>query len=219
MAAEAESGSGRLMAKQYRSISSLQRDIRACRLCVAAGYSVDPRPVFEGHHGQRAMIIGQAPGEHEGAEGRPWRGRAGRMLRRWLDLDEPDFYETFYCTSITRCYPGKSVNGRGDRAPSTVEVQLCERWRSLELELVRPRVVVTVGGLALRHVLDEPRLSKCVGRRYRCRDAVAVPLPHPSGASGWLNDTTNRERLDAALAILENELVMAGIREATPSSD
>ncbi len=163
------------------------------------------------------MIIGQAPGEQEGAEGRPWRGRAGRTLRRWLDLDESDFYETFYCTSITRCYPGKSANGRGDRAPSTAEIQLCERWRSLEVDLLRPRLVVTVGGLALRHVLDKPRLSECVGRRYRYREAVAVPLPHPSGASGWLNDETNRERLNAALAILEDELALGGIRSGTES--
>ena len=47
-----------------------------------------------------------------GAERRPWRGRAGRTLRAWLELDEDAFYETFYCVSITRCYPGGTLRPR-----------------------------------------------------------------------------------------------------------
>ena len=199
-------------AKAYRSVPSLQRDIRACSSCLNAGYFVEPRPVFEGHAGQRAMIIGQAPGEHEGVQGRPWRGRAGRSLRRWLELTEHDFYAMFYCTSVTRCYPGKSPSGRGDRTPTTAEIQLCEHWRSWELKLVRPRIVIPVGGLALRGVLGKASLSECIGQRFSSGETVVVPLPHPSGASGWLNDPRNRQRLQRALAILHCELDRAGIR-------
>ena len=64
------------------------------------------------------MIVGQAPGVVEGEERRPWRGRAGATLRRWLELDEDEFYATFYCCSVTRCYPGRSPGGRGDRTPA-----------------------------------------------------------------------------------------------------
>jgi len=68
--------------------------------------------------GQRAYMYGQAPGIIEGEERRPWRGRAGRTLRRWLQLDEDEFYATFYCASVTRCYPGRAPSGRGDRTPT-----------------------------------------------------------------------------------------------------
>src|SRR5438270_726269 len=87
---------------------------------------------------QRAYMFGQAPGVVEGEERRPWRGRAGQTLRRWLALDEDAFYETFYCASVTRCYPGRAASGRGDRTPTPREQQLCELWRDWELRLLQP---------------------------------------------------------------------------------
>ena len=80
-------------------------------------------------------MFGQAPGVVEGEERRPWRGRAGRTLRRWLELDEDEFYATFYCASVTRCYPGKAPTGRGDRTPTPREQELCAFWREWELRL------------------------------------------------------------------------------------
>ena len=162
--------------------------------------------MLEGHAGQRALIVGQAPGVVEGAERRPWRGRAGRTLRRWLELDEESFYETFYCVSVTRCYPGRHPSGRGDRAVTPEEMSLCAFWLDWDLRLLQPDLVLLVGGLAVRRLLGRPRLTECIGERYRLGSAVAVPLPHPSGASGWLNDPGNRERLTAALALVRSEL-------------
>jgi uracil-DNA glycosylase len=152
------------------------------------------------------MIVGQAPGVVEGEERRPWRGRAGQALRRWLGLDEKAFYEVFYCVSVTRCYPGKHPSGRGDRPATPRELDLCRFWLDWELRLLRPELVLSVGGLATRRLLGLPRLADCVGRRYELGRATVVPLPHPSGASGWLNDQLNRERLECALALLAEEL-------------
>ena len=190
----------------YRSLASLQRDNRRCRACLEAGFPLESKPVFEGMSGQRAYLFGQAPGPVEGVEGRPWRGRAGRTLRRWLELDEASFYATFYCASVTRCDPGRAASGRGDRTPTPAEQRLCEFWRDWELTLLDPRLVVTVGGLALRRLLGLPSLTDAVGRTYALGNATVVPLPHPSGASGWLNDAANRRRLDAALTRLKQEL-------------
>ena len=163
-------------------------------------------PVFEGRAGQSAIIVGQAPGIVEGEERRPWRGRAGQTLRRWLELDEERFYSTFYCSSVTRCYPGRHPSGRGDRPPSPRELELCRFWLDWELRLLQPRLVVPVGGLAIKRVLGISGLADCVGSRFELGGAVAVPLPHPSGASGWLNSFENRKRLDEALALLMGEL-------------
>jgi uracil-DNA glycosylase len=190
----------------YRSLPSLQRDNRACRACVEAGFPLESLPVVEGREGQRAYLLGQAPGVVEGQERRPWRGRAGKTLRGWLELDEDAFYSAFYCASVTRCYPGRAPTGRGDRTPAPREQELCAFWRDWEVRLLRPRLIVTVGGLAARRLLGLPSVTACVGERFAYGDAVAVPLPHPSGASGWLNDRRNRERVVRATSIVREEL-------------
>ena len=192
--------------KRYRSLLSLQRDNARCRACAEAGYPLESLPVFEGHPGQRAYMFGQAPGVVEGEERRPWRGRAGQTLRRWLALDEDAFYETFYCASVTRCYPGRAA--RGDRTPTTAEQKLCAVWREHELRLLQPDLIVTVGGLAARWLLGEKSLD-CIGRRYELDGVTAIPLPHPSGASGWPNLPANRVRLEQALALVRDELQRA----------
>jgi len=215
--------------RSYRSLASLQRDTSRCRACAEAGFQLESLPVraplagwqprrrsrrgpageqggASGADGQRAYIFGQAPGVVEGRERLPWRGRAGQALRRWLDLDEETFYATFYCASVTRCYPGRAPSGRGDRTPTRREQELCEFWRDRELELLRPRLIVSVGGLALRRLLGPRQLTECVGERLERGGAVLIALPHPSGASGWLNVPANRERLAAATALVREEL-------------
>jgi uracil-DNA glycosylase len=191
---------------RYRSITSLQRDNRVCRACAEEGFPLESSSVVQPYDGQRAFMFGQAPGIVEGVERRPWRGRAGRTLRRWLDLDEDAFYTTFYCASVTRCYPGKARSGRGDRTPTLREQELCAFWRDWELRLIRPGLLVPVGGLAGRRLLGLKSVTASVGRRFELDDAVAVPLPHPSGASGWLNDPANRARVGDAAALIWEEL-------------
>jgi uracil-DNA glycosylase len=190
----------------YRSLASLERDLARCRGCAEAGFPLESLPVRAPGAQQRAYMFGQAPGVVEGEERLPWRGRAGRTLRRWLELEEDEFYATFYCASVTRCYPGRAASGRGDRTPTPREQDLCEFWRDWELELLRPRLIVTVGGLALRRLLGLPSLTPCVGELHELHGTPVVPLPHPSGASGWLNDPVNRERLTAAAALVRTEL-------------
>jgi uracil-DNA glycosylase family 4 len=194
----------------YRSLASLQRDLRVCRACVEAGFPLESRPVMNDLLGQRAYMYGQAPGIVEGEERRPWRGRAGRTLRRWLQLDEDEFYATFYCASVTRCYPGRAPSGRGDRTPTPRERELCALWREWELRLLRPRLIVPVGGLAIRRLLGMTGLASCVGRRYELDGATVIPLPHPSGASGWLNSPANRALTETAAKLVRAELSKLG---------
>jgi uracil-DNA glycosylase len=194
----------------YRSVTSLQRANRRCRRCLEAGYPIASTPVVEGRAAARAYLLGQAPGVVEGAEHRPWRGRAGQTLRRWLQLDEETFYETFYCAAVTRCYPGKAPSGRGDRTPTPREQELCAGWREQELRLLRPQLIVTVGGLALRRLLGITTLTDAIGKSYVHEDAIVIPLPHPSGASGWLNDPRNRARLGKATTHIRRELARLG---------
>ena len=196
----------------YRSLASLQRDNRVCRACAEAGYPLESLPIVQPYTGQRAYVFGQAPGAQEGIERLPWRGRAGKILRRWLDLDEDEFYASFYCASVTRCYPGKALSGRGDRTPTPREQELCAFWRDWELGLIRPLLIVPVGGLAARRLLGLKTVSECIGRRYEHDGAAAIPLPHPSGASSWLNDPRNRKRVANAVKLIRAELKQIGNR-------
>jgi uracil-DNA glycosylase len=195
-----------LLQKRYRTIASLQSGTSRCRACAEAGYPLESLPVRAPFAGQRAYLFGQAPGVVEGEQRLPWRGRAGQALRRWLELDEDAFYATFYCASVTRCYPGRAASGRGDRTPTPREQELCELWRDRELALLRPSLILTVGGLALRRMLGRTELTECVGERFERDGATVVPLPHPSGASSWPHVPANRARLDRALELVRTEL-------------
>jgi uracil-DNA glycosylase len=190
----------------YRSLTSLQRDTRVCRACAEAGYPLESLPVLEGHEDQRAYMYGQAPGVIEGQERRPWRGRAGQNLRRWLDLDEEAFYAAFYCASVTRCYPGRSPSGSGDRVPTPREQELCSFWFDWELRILRPELIVAVGGLAITRLLGRRPLDECIGATFEHAGALVVPLPHPSGVSRWLNAPANRARLEQAIALIRARL-------------
>ena len=196
----------------YRSLASLQRDLAVCRACVDAGYPLESLPVRNPHLGQRAYLFGQAPGPVEGEERRPWRGRAGQTLRRWLEMDEDTFYSTFYCASVTRCYPGKHPTGKGDRVPTPHEQELCVFWREWELELLRPRLIVPIGGLAIKRLLGRTQLAGTIGERFTYGEAAAIPLPHPSGVSLWLNSHANRALVGRAAAMIHQELAAIAAR-------
>jgi uracil-DNA glycosylase family 4 len=191
---------------RYSSIASLQRDNRVCRSCAEEGFPLYSLPVVQPYTGQRAYIHGQAPGALEGEQRLPWRGRAGRTFRRWLELDEDEFYGTFYCSSVTRCYPGKASSGNGDRTPTPREQELCAFWREWELRRIRPELILAVGGLSARQLLGIKNLTDAIGRRHELDGATAIPLPHPSGTSRWLNDPANRARLDEALQVVKTEV-------------
>ena len=197
------------------SLIRLQQAHRACHRCVDAGYIERANPVFSGHAGQRILLVGQAPGPVETDQTRPFAGRAGRELMRWMTragfAGEADVRERIYMTAMTTCFPGRRADGSGDRRPSAREVALCAPWLDAVLELLRPRLVITVGSLALGRFLPGRRLDDVVGSAYTRtgaplrglrREAAVLPLPHPSGQSRWLNEPARLELLERALQTL-----------------
>ena len=151
------------------------------------------------------MIIGQAPGAVELTTGVPFSGRAGAEITRWLARAGIDDEHLPYRTSITKCFPGKAKSGAGDRKPSPPEIANCAPWLSRELALMRPRVVLLVGQLAIERFWGKVALHDAVGKSRRDGDRVLIPFPHPSGASRWLNTPEHRALLAEAIAILRRE--------------
>jgi uracil-DNA glycosylase family 4 len=189
-----------------------QRRMAACTRCVAAGYIPEANPVFHGYASQRVMIIGQAPGVRAHATGVPWSGRSGEILRGWLEIagfPADRWRETWYLTSLTKCFPGKATQGKGDRAPSRAEIALCADHLEMELALVRPEIIVTLGKMAASRIIPgagRQSLSSLVGTVAEVELphglTTVVPLPHPSGVSRWLNDPANQALVHEGLARL-----------------
>jgi uracil-DNA glycosylase len=179
----------------------------ACRRCPKAGYPITPGAISSGPVTAEIVLVGQAPGITEPQAGRPFHGSAGRRLFAWLaqiGWEEQEFRATQYMTAITKCYPGRNKNGRGDRVPTRREQKLCAPFLERQLALVQPKMILPVGGLAIRRFLGQVKLVDIVGTAHQ--DVLGrwiVPLPHPSGASLWLNEPENQERVRHALGHIQ----------------
>lgn len=186
------------------ALRAVHRDIAAFR----------PRGFGPPVHGppvpSRIFLLGQAPGPHEARFGRPFAWTAGKTLFRWLEratgASEQTVRERIYIAAVVRCFPGKTKGG-GDRVPSPDE---CGRWRGFiarEVAILRPRLVLPVGRLAIQEVLGhtEP-IAAVVGRALRTRfhglDVDVIALPHPSGASTWFKLEPGRTLLERALRLV-----------------
>jgi uracil-DNA glycosylase len=135
------------------SLPQLHAEMRACRRCAEAGYDITPPAIFRGDVQAKAMLIGQAPGVTEAEAKRPFNAGSGRRLFQWLGeagWDEAEFRARHYMTAVTKCYPGKAANGKGDRVPSLTEQQLCRPFLEREIALINPRLMILVGGLAIK---------------------------------------------------------------------
>lgn len=192
------------------ALQALHNEILDCRRCVLAGHCVTGRPVIGGDPamlatGRPVMLIGQAPGRMEADNGRPFSGPAGRRLFSWLagvGIEEHAFRRQVFIAAMTRCYPGPSPTGHGDRRPSPAELALCRPFLDRQLALVQPELVLLVGGLAIEAFLGKMPLERAVGQSHVRHGVRYLPLPHPSGASTWLNHPAHRALLQRSLALL-----------------
>ncbi len=199
-------------------LRAVQREIAAFR---PRGFGP---PVYGAAVASRIFLLGQAPGPHEARLGRPFAWPAGKTLFRWLEratgAGEEAVRARIYIAAVVRCFPGKTSGG-GDRVPTADE---CALWRDFvrrEVEILRPRLVVPVGRLAIAEVLGhtEP-IAAVVGRELRTQfhgvDVDVIPLPHPSGASTWFKVEPGRTLLAEALGLLAAHLEVQRAFSATP---
>ncbi len=201
----------------------LQAACRACHICVDQAIIPEANPTFEGRWGAPFFLVGQAPGPVERVSRRPFSGRAGKELDRWMVRagfeNAEEFRRLTYIAALMRCFPGRNRAGSGDLKPPPPAIANCAHWLEAELRLTKPKVMILVGQLAIARFLGPGRLEDGVGHRFGDRP-VMIPLPHPSGQSRWLNDPANRERLAAALGLLgELRMSLARTTRSRSNSD
>jgi uracil-DNA glycosylase len=187
------------------ALLAVQAACRECHVCVDEGIIPEANPTFEGQWGAPFFLVGQAPGPVERESRRPFSGRAGKELDRWMVRagfeSAAEFRRLTYIAALMRCFPGRNPKGSGDLKPPPKAVANCAHWLESELGLLKPKVLILVGQMAINRFLGPGRLEDRVGQKFGDRP-VMVPLPHPSGQSRWLNDPANRESLASALAIV-----------------
>lgn len=199
-------------------LNALRAQLMQCRRC-QRGTGV--QPIVSLARSPRAMLVGQAPGKTEACGGKPFAGRAGKTLFKWLQqagIDEATARERIYISAVTRCYPGPSPSGRGDRVPTPRERANCSGWLEAELDLIKPTLIIPVGRLAIDALIGPHPLEQVIGREFRLDSrpgSVLIPLPHPSGASSWIHAPGHQALLDAALVrIARNWSVLERRRRA-----
>ncbi|HYD84869.1 MAG TPA: uracil-DNA glycosylase family protein, partial [Opitutus sp.] len=129
-----------------------------------------PPPVVGLASLSRVILVGQAPGDKEPKFGRPFAWTAGKTLFGWfatLGLTEEQFRSRVYMAAVARCFPGKATGG-GDRVPSPDEVKRCSRHMETEIRILRPRLVIPVGKLAIAQLYpDLDKLTEIIGEQRR----------------------------------------------------
>jgi len=184
-------------------------ELHACRKCPR----MESAPVSGGPVKSDVIIVGQAPGTREPLLGRPFAWTAGKTLFRWFEeacgFDEEVFRANIYMAAVCRCFPGKHPKGSGDRVPDEEEIANCRPWLSREIALLRPKLVVPVGKLAIGQFIEADKLSDVIGRRIQLeREGVKfalIALPHPSGASTWHRTEPGKTLLRQALGLLSKD--------------
>ena len=189
------------MRDRHAALLRHQDVLARCRRCPR----MQSTPVIGNPVVSRVLLVGQAPGPKEPAIGRPFAWTAGKMLFKWfsqIGLDEESFRGRVYMAAVCRCFPGKRPGG-GDRVPDPDEIANCADWLDAEIEILRPRLVIPVGKLAIQRFMKVEKLEHAVGVLHRARHRRLsfdlAPLPHPSGASTWQHVQPGKVLLPQAL--------------------
>src|SRR6266852_354339 len=171
-------------------LKQLHRRLETCRACPSViGPVVHGPPVVS-----RILLVGQAPGSREARFGKPFAWTAGRTMFAWfrdaLGVEEALLRERVYFAAVARCFPGKSRGG-GDRKPTSDEVERCHYFLEREMAILRPRLILPVGTLAIEQLIGH------VGPLVE-----VIGTQHPSGASPWHRIEPGRTLLRRALRLI-----------------
>ncbi len=114
------------------------------------------------------LFIGEGPGQQEDEQGLPFVGRSGQLLDKLVFEETGMKRDEFYVANVVKCRPP------GNRDPLPEEIEACTPWLVRQLELVRPKVIVTLGNFSTKYLLQTKEgITKLRGRAH----------PHPSGAT------------------------------------
>jgi DNA polymerase len=155
-------------------LTDLYQEIKVCQNCILSQGRTHAVP-GEGPEDADIMFIGEGPGFHEDRQGRPFVGAAGNYLTELLEQIELS-REQVYITNVVKCRPP------GNRDPQPEEIEACRSYLDTQIELIRPRLIVTLGRFSMQRYFPGASISRIHGQPKRVGNVIYYPMFHPAAA-------------------------------------
>lgn len=183
---------------KWPDIDQIASDVVACTRCVLSETRTNAVP-GDGPPNAAVMFIGEGPGQNEDQQGLPFVGRAGKLLDSLLD-EVPLKREDVYITNVVKCRPP------GNRDPEPDEVAACLPYLEAQIELIDPRVIVTLGRHSMLRFYPQGKISNDHGRIINIGKRVLLPVYHPAAAlrNPRLNETLREDMRRIPEAVRES---------------
>jgi DNA polymerase len=180
------------------ALSELYREIALCQQCEIAKCRTRVVP-GEGAEDADILFIGEAPGWHEDQQGRPFVGPAGQYLDELLasiNLNR----EQVYIANVIKCRPS------GNRDPLPVEIHNCRQWLDRQIELIHPRMIVTLGRYSMAMFFPGKSISIIHGSTQKQDNVIYYAMYHPAAA---LHQQSLRQTIEADMLKIPSLLAQA----------
>ena len=168
------------------ALSELNKEIACCQLCEIAKYRNKAVP-GEGPEDAEIMFVGEAPGWHEDQQGRPFVGPAGQYLEQLLASIALTRRQV-YIANVIKCRPPSN------RDPLPTEIHNCRSWLERQIELISPRMIVTLGRYSMAMFFPGKSISKIHGMAQKQDSVIYYAMYHPAAA---LHQQSLRQAIEA----------------------
>ena len=180
------------------ALSELYKEIALCQQCEIAKYRTKVVP-GEGTEDADILFIGEAPGWHEDQQGRPFVGPAGLYLDQLLasiNLKR----EQVYIANVIKCRP------LGNRDPLPTEIHNCRKWLEHQIEVIHPKMIVTLGRYSMAMFFPGKSISKIHGTAQKRDHIIYYAMYHPAAA---LHQQSLRQAIEADMLKIPSLLAEA----------
>lgn len=197
----------------YGNIDEVRAAAMQCQACGRA--ETRTRVVFgAGDPDASLMIVGEAPSSTDDSTGLPYTGPAGDVLDGML-AEAGTSRDDIWITNLLRCFEGRRRDGRLENQPArTTEIRACSRWLNLEIQYVKPRVIVAMGSPAARALISPDfKLTEERGTVHRRSDGIQIIATTQPAYVMRLVNLVDRDAADR-----ERELLVADLSRAVELS-
>jgi len=155
-------------------LTELYEDVANCQECILAQGRKNPVP-GEGPENAEIVFIGEGPGFHEDQQGRPFVGAAGNLLEELLESIGLRREDVYIC-NVIKCRPP------GNRDPSPEEIEACKKFLDRQVEIISPRMIVTLGRISMERYFPGAKISQIHGQPRKIGGTIHYPMYHPAAA-------------------------------------
>ncbi len=180
------------------ALTELYDEIAHCQQCEIAKYRTKVVP-GEGAEDADILFIGEAPGWHEDQQGRPFVGPAGKYLDELLTSINLR-REQVYIANVIKCRP------QGNRDPLPTEIHNCRKWLEYQIEIIRPKMIVTLGRYSMAMFFPGKSISKIHGTTQKRDSVIYYAMYHPAAA---LHQQSLRQAIEADMLKIPSLLAQA----------